>query len=68
MYITTFAARMGADSAGVLSRFRTQQWLDRLQTHHPDVNALHGQHQFLVATDQALSPAEQQRLGQLLDA
>ncbi len=68
MHITTFAARMGTESGGVLSRFRTQQWLDRLTALDPHIVSLHTQHHFLVATAQPLGADEAQRLGQLLDA
>ena len=50
------------------SPFKTQQILTALQAACPDVESLKAHHTYLLATEQTLSPASQQRMAELLDA
>ena len=50
------------------SPFKTQQILNALQTVCPQIQGLHTEHVYLLATEQAVSASSQQRMASLLDA
>ena len=50
------------------SPFKTQQILNALQTVCPQIQGLHTEHVYLLATEQVVSASSQQRMASLLDA